>query len=45
MKDLERISEKNRLEFEKDEDEFQRHENWPGIKPRPVNPPKVLDVQ
>jgi type II secretory pathway component GspD/PulD (secretin) len=45
LKDLERISERSRLEFEKHEDEFQSHENWPGIKPRPVNPPKVLDAQ
>ncbi|MHC4564603.1 MAG: secretin N-terminal domain-containing protein [Planctomycetota bacterium] len=45
MKDLERLSERDRLEFEKHEDEFQRYQNWPGIKPRPVDPPKVLDVR
>jgi len=45
MEDLEQISERNRMAFEKHEMEFQGYENWPGIKPRPVSPAKVLDAQ
>jgi general secretion pathway protein D len=45
LKDLERLSERNRTAFEKHEREFQRYEDWPGITPKPVDPPKVLDAQ
>ncbi len=43
--ELERLSERNRVAFEKHETTFQRYQNWPGIKPKPVDPPKVLDAQ
>ena len=45
MKDLEALSQRNREAFEKHELEFQRSEAWPGIKPKPLAPPKVLDAQ
>ncbi len=45
MADLEAISERNRIAFEKHELEFQNYEDWPGIKPRPVEPVKVLEAQ
>jgi general secretion pathway protein D len=43
--ELERLSERNRVAFEKHEAEFQAYPDWPGIKPTPVEPPKVLDAQ
>jgi type II secretory pathway component GspD/PulD (secretin) len=42
--DLERISEQNRSDFEKHEKEFQQYESWPGIKPSPTDPEKVLEA-
>jgi general secretion pathway protein D len=44
MKDLTEISDRNRMAFEKHEMEFQKHQDWPGIKPSPVDPPKVLET-
>ncbi len=44
MEDLVKISEVNRTAFEKHELEFQNHQSWPGVKSKPVNPPKVLDA-
>jgi len=43
--DLERISNINRKEFEKQEREFQKYESWPGIISEPMKPWKVLDTQ
>ncbi len=43
--ELERLSERNRVAFEKHEAEFQDYQSWPGINPTPVDPPKVLDAQ
>lgn len=45
MEHLERLSERNRLAFEQHEKEFQTHQNWPGIKPKPVDPERVLEAQ
>ncbi|MBM4027347.1 MAG: hypothetical protein FJ280_18365 [Planctomycetes bacterium] len=45
MKELEVLSERDRLAFEKNELEFHRYEDWPGIKPKRVDPPKVLDAR
>jgi len=45
LPELERISEKSRAAFEKGEEEFQKYEDWPGIKPRPVDPVKVLEAE
>jgi len=44
MEDLEKLSEKNRTAFEKHELEFQNYQDWPGVKPKAVRPPKVLDA-
>ncbi len=43
--DLERISEQNRAAFESYERQFQRYQNWPGIKPNPIEPQSALDAQ
>ncbi len=43
LPELVKISERNRAAFEKMEKEFQEYEDWPGIKPEPVNPLRVLD--
>jgi len=45
MEDLTAISERNRLAFEQHEQEFQNYEIIPGVKPRNVEPMKVLDAQ
>jgi general secretion pathway protein D len=45
MEELERLSERNRLAFEQHEKEFQNHQDWPGIKPKPVDPERVLEAQ
>jgi hypothetical protein len=45
MEDLEKLSERNRLAFQEHEREFQEYQSWPGIKPRPVQPERVLDAQ
>ena len=45
MKELKELSDRHRMAFEKHENEFQEYQNWPGIKSKPVDPPKVLDAQ
>lgn len=45
LPELERISDRNRAAFEKSEDEFQKYHDWPGIKPKPVDPLRVLDAE
>ncbi len=45
LEDLEKLSERNRLAFEKHEQEFQNYQSWPGIKAKPVQPEKVLEAQ
>ena len=41
--DIEKISDKNRGAFEKFEKKFQELEDWPGIKPEPMEPLKILE--
>ncbi len=43
--DLQRISDRYRNAFEKHELEFQKYQDWPGMKPQPMEPLKVLDAQ
>ena len=45
LPDLELISERNKIAFEEFEEKFQSYQDWPGIKPKPVEPLKVLDAQ
>lgn len=45
MKDLEKLSERNRLAFEQHEMQFQNYQSWPGVKAKPVGPEKVLEAQ
>ena len=45
LEDLEKISERDRQAFEEHEQEFQDHETWPGIKPKPAPPARVLDAR
>lgn len=41
--DIEIVSRKNRDRFEAYEEEMQKYEDWPGIKPKPMDPAKVLE--
>ena len=41
--DIEIVSRKNRDRFETYEEEMQKYEDWPGIKPKPMDPAKVLE--
>ena len=41
--DLERISDQNRLAFERHEAEFQGYQNWPGVAAKQMAPERVLD--
>ncbi|MEJ2649937.1 MAG: hypothetical protein P8016_16200, partial [Sedimentisphaerales bacterium] len=43
--DLERISKVNREAFERYENEFQNYQSFPGVKPTPMAPAKVLDAK
>lgn len=43
--DLRRISDENREAFEQHENEFQDYQTWPGVKPKPMAPGKVLDTR
>jgi len=43
--DLERISDRNRNTFEKDEREFQDYNDMPGTKPTPMSPMRVLETE
>ena len=45
LSDLEKLSERNRAAFEKFEQEFQKYEDVPFIKPKPMSPIKVLDSE
>lgn len=45
MKGLEDLSERNRQAYEKKELEFQRQEDWPGLRSQPISPVKALDEQ
>lgn len=42
---LQRVSERDKVEFEREERVFQEYEQWPGIKPEPMDPLKVLEVE
>jgi general secretion pathway protein D len=45
LPDLERISERNKMAFEEFEDRFQSYQDWPGVKPKSMDPLKVLEAQ
>jgi general secretion pathway protein D len=45
MRQLEVLSDRNREAFEKHEQEFQGYQSWPGIKSKPIDPPKVLEAR
>lgn len=45
LPDLERMSDRNRASFERLEDRFQNYEDWPGFKPKPMEPFKVLNAE
>jgi len=42
---LSKISDRDRAAFEDHEAEFQNLEDWPGVKPKPMAPVKVLDAR
>jgi general secretion pathway protein D len=39
------ISRENREAFEEHEREFQNYQDWPGIKPKPVEPRTILEAR
>ncbi|MHC4337060.1 MAG: secretin N-terminal domain-containing protein [Planctomycetota bacterium] len=43
LSDIEVVSARNRATFEKYEKEMQEYELWPGIKPKPLDPLRILD--
>jgi type II secretory pathway component GspD/PulD (secretin) len=43
LSDIEVVSMKNRSTFEKYEKEMQEYELWPGIKPKPLDPLRILE--
>lgn len=43
LEDMRRVSGRNRQAFEEYEQRFQKAEDWPGIKPRPMDPVRVLE--
>ncbi|MFH1370135.1 MAG: secretin N-terminal domain-containing protein [Planctomycetota bacterium] len=45
LADLQKMSDKNRGAVEEFEKKFQEHQDWPGIKPKPVDPARVLDAE
>jgi len=45
LPELERISERSRIAFEKSEDEFQGYHDWPGVEPHPIEPLRVLEAE
>jgi len=45
LPELERISDRNRTAFEEFEGKFQNQADWPGIKPAPMDPLKVLEAE
>ena len=45
LPELERISARNAAAFERAERQFQEHQDWPGIKPKPVEPLRVLEAE
>jgi len=45
QEDLKRISDRDRASFEQHEQEFQGYQDWPGVKPKPTTPSKVLDAR
>ncbi len=45
LPDLNRISARDRIAFEQFEREFQEYEDWPGFRPDPMDPLKVLDTR
>ena len=42
---LQKISDRNREAFEEHEKKFQEYNDWPGLKPKTVEPIHVLDAQ
>jgi len=44
VSDIEVVSARNRATFEKYEKEMQEYEDWPGIKPKPMDPVKILEA-
>ncbi|MFC1738214.1 secretin N-terminal domain-containing protein [Planctomycetota bacterium] len=44
LADLKKVSEENRVTFEKLEREMQEYEDWPGLKPDPMDPVSVLEA-
>ncbi|MHC4475571.1 MAG: type II secretion system protein GspD [Planctomycetota bacterium] len=44
LADLKDVSRKNREAFERLEKEMSEYHDWPGIKPTPLDPPRILEA-
>ncbi|MDD5459765.1 MAG: secretin N-terminal domain-containing protein [Phycisphaerae bacterium] len=44
LEDIKRVSERNRRAFEELEERFQEQEDWPGVKGKPMDPVRVLEI-
>ena len=42
--DIIKVSQKNRASFEEMETKFQQYKQWPGIKPKPMDPLRILEA-
>jgi type II secretory pathway component GspD/PulD (secretin) len=45
LDELTAISERDQKAFERNEREFQKYQNWPGIKAKPIEPERVLEAR
>ena len=45
LPDLQKMSDRNRGAVEGFEERFQEHQDWPGVKPKPVEPLRVLEAE
>lgn len=45
LEDLQKMSDRNRDAFERYEEKFQEHKDWPGVEPKPVDPLNVLESE
>jgi type II secretory pathway component GspD/PulD (secretin) len=45
LADLQKMSNRNRAAVEDFERKFQEHQDWPGVKPEPMEPLRVLEAE
>jgi type II secretory pathway component GspD/PulD (secretin) len=45
LADLKKMSDRNRNAVERFEEKFQKHQDWPGVEPEPIEPLHVLESE